>query len=82
VFRLYRVALRSFAIGLAVGVLFAPRPGSETRRILSRRVAAMLDRAIATAALPPVPADRARTNGHAERPTAKNARAGGDARTP
>jgi hypothetical protein len=50
--------------------------------MLSERIAAALDQLLALAALPPVPPDRARTNGHAERAPAKRTRAAGtDART-
>lgn len=63
-----RVALRSFLMGLAVGVLFAPRTGAETRKMLSDRISAGLDQLLELAKLPPVEPERLRTNGHAERP--------------
>lgn len=67
-FGVLRVALRSFAIGVAVGMLFAPRPGAETRRMLAERFNAALDSILELAAMPPVGPARARTNGHSERP--------------
>jgi gas vesicle protein len=81
VFGLFRVALRSFVVGVAVGVLFAPRAGVETRRLLSERIASALNGMLDLGALPPVPADRAHTNGHAEPGTTKKARTNTDART-
>ncbi len=80
-FGIFRLALRSFAVGVAVGVLFAPRPGIETRRMLSERFSRALSGILEMAALPPVPPERARTNGHAERSAAKKTRARTDARS-
>jgi hypothetical protein len=67
-FGILRVAIRAFAIGVAVGVLFAPRAGSETRKMLNARISAGLDQLFEIAKLPPVEPERARTNGHSERP--------------
>lgn len=79
-FGLLRGLLRSFAVGLALGVLFAPRPGAETRRMLSKRFTKVVDQISANAALlPQVPPERAGSNGHAES-TAKRPRASTDAR--
>jgi hypothetical protein len=80
-FAVIRAAIRAFAIGVAVGVLFAPRAGAETRRMLSQRLAAFMDQLFDVAALPPVQSDRLRTNGHTERPASKRPRSGADART-
>jgi hypothetical protein len=81
-FAVFRAAIRAFAVGVVVGVLFAPRAGAQSRKMLSERIAAALDQLLALAALPPVPPDRARTNGHAERAPVKRARpTGTDART-
>jgi hypothetical protein len=81
-FGVIRAAIRAFAVGLAVGVLFAPRAGAATRKMLSERLATALNELLEVAALPSVPPARARTNGHTERPAAKRARATGtDART-
>lgn len=80
-FAMIRAAIRAFAIGVAVGMLFAPRQGTETRKMLSQRIAAFMDQLFEVAALPPVEPDRLRTNGHTERPAAKRPRPGANART-
>ena len=76
-FGLLRATLRSFVVGVVIGVLFAPRPGAETRRMLSERFAAIVNQVLEIAALPPIEPQQARTNGHTDRaaPT-KRARAG------
>lgn len=70
-FGIFRLALRSFAIGVTVGVLFAPRSGVETRKMLAESANRAMNSLMELAALPPVPPERARTNGHPERPAAK-----------
>lgn len=70
-FGVLRVALRSFAIGVAIGMLFAPRAGAETRRMLSSRVASGLNQLLEVAALPPIQSEHAQRNGHGERSTAR-----------
>jgi hypothetical protein len=80
-FAVFRAAVRFFAVGVAVGFLFAPRAGDETRRMLRERFTAALNSLLEIAALPPVQPDQARTNGHAERRPTKRARTGTDART-
>ena len=81
-FGLFRATLRAFALGAVIGVLFAPRAGAETRRMLSERFAASLNQLLEIAALPPIKPERAATNGHAEPAPAKRTRAAGtDART-
>jgi hypothetical protein len=80
-FAVIRTAIRAFAIGVAVGMLFAPRAGAETRKMLSARIASFIDQLLEVAALPPVQPDRLRTNGHTERPATKRPRSGADART-
>ena len=79
-FGLVRATLRAFAVGVAVGVLFAPRPGVETRKILSERLAKAMSALAEVASLPPIEPDRAATNGHTERAKPKRS-AGTDART-
>jgi hypothetical protein len=74
-FAVVRTAIRAFAVGLVVGVLIAPRAGVLTRKMLSERLAAAFDQLLELAALPPVPPERARTNGHAERAPVKRTRA-------
>jgi hypothetical protein len=81
-FAVVRATVRAFAVGFAVGVLFAPRPGAQTRRMLSERFTAGLNQLLEIAALPPIQPDRARTNGHTERhPVRRTRAAGSDART-
>ena len=81
-FGVLRATLRAFAVGVVVGMLFAPRPGSETRKMLNERIAGWLNQLLEIAALPPIQPDLAPTNGHAERVTPKRPRsAGTDART-
>lgn len=80
-FGVLRAAIRAFAVGVAVGVLFAPRPGAETRKMVSERLASALNQLLEIAALPPIQPERAHTNGHAEPRAAKRTRAAGaDAR--
>jgi gas vesicle protein len=81
-FGLFRATLRAFAIGAVVGVLFAPRAGAETRKMLNQRIASSLNQLLEIAALPPIQSGHAATNGHAERGPSKRSRASGtDART-
>ena len=79
-FGVLRALLRSFAFGVAIGVLVAPRPGAETRRMLIDRLTKAANQLLEIAALPPINPERARTNGHAERPAAQRTRASTDAR--
>lgn len=51
---LIRTALRSFAIGLVVGVLVAPRPGAETRRLLRQKVQGLVNQLLEVGGLPPI----------------------------
>jgi len=83
VFGLINAALRAFVVGVVVGMLFAPRPGAETRRMLNERIAAMINQLLEIAALPPIEPTQAATNGHTERPVAKRSRSaeGSGART-
>jgi hypothetical protein len=81
-FGVIRASVRAFIVGIAFGVLFAPRPGSETRRMLNERITNAINQLLELAALPPVQPEQARTNGHTERPTAKRSGpANTDART-
>ena len=73
-FGVINAALRAFVVGAVVGVLFAPRPGIETRRMLNERIAAMINQLLEIAALPPIQPTVAATNGHTERPVAKRTR--------
>ena len=73
-FGVINAALRAFVVGAVVGVLFAPRPGIETRRMLNERIAAMINQLLEIAALPPIQPTTAATNGLSERPVAKRTR--------
>lgn len=73
-FGLINAALRAFVVGAVVGVLFAPRAGVETRRMLNERIAAMINQLLEIAALPPIEPTQAATNGQTERPAVKRAR--------
>ena len=46
-----RIAIRFFFVGLAVGVLLAPRKGSETRRLLRARADRLLNDVLDAATL-------------------------------
>ena len=74
-FGVINAAMRAFVVGLVIGVLFAPRPGLETRRMLNERISAMMNQLLEIAALPPIQPSPAVTNGQPERPAAKRARA-------
>jgi gas vesicle protein len=74
VFGVINAALRAFVVGVVVGMLFAPRPGAETRRMLNERISAMINQLLEIAALPPLQVSQAATNGHTEPPAAKRSR--------
>jgi hypothetical protein len=76
VFGLINAALRAFVVGVVVGMLFAPRPGAETRRMLNERISAMVNQLLEIAALPPIEPAQATTNGHPEPPAPKRSRSG------
>jgi len=80
-FVVFRAAVRAFAVGVAVGLLFAPREGAQTRRMLLERFSMALNSLLEIGALPPVQPDQAQTNGHTERRPTKVTRAGTDARS-
>ena len=65
-FAVINAALRAFVVGVVVGMLFAPRPGVETRRMLNDRIARMVNELLEIAALPPVQPTQAATNGQAD----------------
>jgi hypothetical protein len=46
-----RIAIRFFFVGLAVGVLMAPRSGEETRRLLRERADSLLNDVLDAASL-------------------------------
>lgn len=51
---LLRTAIRAFVIGFVVGVLFAPRSGAETRRMLREKFEALVNQVFELADLPPI----------------------------
>ena len=73
-FGLINATLRAFVIGVVVGALIAPRPGSETRRMLNERFSALINQLLEIAALPPIEPPQAVTNGQPDRPVAKRTR--------
>jgi hypothetical protein len=75
VFGVINAALRAFVVGVVIGMLFAPRPGAETRRMLNERISAMINQLLEIAALPPIQPSQAATNGQGERPAPKRSRA-------
>jgi gas vesicle protein len=74
VFGVINAALRAFVVGVVVGMLFAPRPGAETRRMLNERISAMINQLLEIAALPPIEPSQAATNGHTESAAPKRSR--------
>ena len=73
-FGVINAALRAFFVGVVVGVLFAPRQGVETRRMLNERISSMVNQLLEIAALPPIEPTQAATNGQPERPVTKRTR--------
>ena len=78
-----RIALRFFVVGLAVGVLLAPRSGEETRRIVREKADRLLNDVLDAATLgtyesgaDAIETDAAQGNG-ADAAPAKRTRAGG-----
>lgn len=78
-----RVAIRFFFVGLAVGVLLAPRSGEETRRIVREKADRLLNDVLDAATLGTydsgaAPADAAADDNGSETPaTPKATRASG-----
>lgn len=71
-----RIAIRFFFVGLAVGVLLAPRSGEETRRLVREKADRLLNDILDAATLgtvntdgPIEPVDEARAPRRATRPT-------------
>ncbi len=56
-------ALRFFLIGLATGVLIAPRPGHDTRAMLRRRLESIVNDVLGIAGMPPIETSGAPANG-------------------
>lgn len=59
-----RVAIRFFFVGLAVGVLLAPRSGIETRRLLRQRADRFLNDLLDAATLGGYDGSRSATSGN------------------
>jgi len=53
-FGLLRTAVRFFVIGVGVGVLFAPRPGAQTRQMIREKLDSLVGSVAELADLPPV----------------------------
>ena len=60
-------ALRFFVIGLATGVLVAPRPGLDTRNMIRRRLESIVNDVLGIAGMPPIQTGGA-TGGGERRP--------------
>ena len=62
-----RIAIRFFFMGLAVGVLLAPRSGKETRRLVRERADRLLNDLLDAATLGAFDSGAARTRVHPDR---------------
>lgn len=81
-----RIAIRFFFVGLAVGVLLAPRSGEETRRMLREKADRLLNdvldaATLGTAAPSGRAADASRIDDEAEAPTTRSTNGGTRTRT-
>jgi hypothetical protein len=80
-FGLVRTSLRFFVLGFIAGTLFAPRAGEETRAMLTEKLRVMANQILEIAALPPIEAEHAGSNGgEAPRGRRSGAARGGGAR--
>jgi len=75
-----RIAIRFFFVGLAVGILLAPRSGEKTRQMLRDKADGLLNSILDAASLgegeaddSPAPSRAARTNGSAGSSSARKA---------
>jgi len=68
-----RIAIRFFFVGLAVGVLLAPRSGIETRRLLRQRADRLLNELLDAASLGGFPSG-SKTDGGTARPASPRKR--------
>lgn len=62
-FALLRTSVRFFVVGFVVGTLFAPRAGTETRRMLGEKLTVMANQVLELAAFPPIESRSAVKNG-------------------
>ena len=70
-----RIAIRFFFVGLAVGVLLAPRSGEETRRLVRAKADRLLNDVLDAATLGTYESGAGATEGD-DTPTPKRTRAG------
>jgi hypothetical protein len=80
-FALLRASLRFFVIGFVVGTLFAPRSGTETRRMLGEKLRIMTNQLLEIAAFPPIEARTAVKDGGGEGRARRAATRGTNARS-
>jgi gas vesicle protein len=72
-----RIAIRFFFVGLAVGVLLAPRSGEETRRLVREKADRLLNDVLDAATLGTIESGKATP----EEPAPKRSRGGNGSRT-
>jgi len=73
-----RIAIRFFVVGLAVGILLAPRKGEETRRLVRAKADRLLNDVLDAATLGTIESGAGATD---DEPTPKRTRAGNGSRT-
>ena len=66
-FGLINTAIRFFIIGLATGVLIAPRPGLDTRNMIRRHVESFVNEVLKIAGMPPIQTGAAAGGGERRR---------------
>lgn len=75
-----RIAIRFFVVGLAVGILLAPRKGEETRRLVRAKADRLLNDVLDAATLGTIESGAGATDDE-EPATPKRTRAGNGSRT-
>ena len=75
-----RIAIRFFFVGLAVGILLAPRKGEETRRLVRAKADRLLNDVLDAATLGTIESGAGATDDD-EAPTPKRTRSGNGGRT-
>jgi hypothetical protein len=76
-----RIAIRFFFVGLAVGVLLAPRSGAETRRLVRERADRLLNDVLDAATLGTYESGAGATDDLDEAPAPSRARPRGNGRS-
>lgn len=76
-----RIAIRFFFVGLAVGVLLAPRSGEETRRLVRAKADRLLNDVLDAATLGTIESGAGATEDEDGAPTPKRTRSGNGSRT-